>query len=437
MKLPRRSGLLLLGFLSCGNEQVSLPCEITRRACQEAIFRAVVETREQTNATVPGVRVITRAQLADELRTSVEQEAAQRSLADTELANPTQRGLSLLGLMPEPDMQSADDAYIAQSVASIAAYYSHSSHDVTVIADQAADLDDATITLAHEFVHALQDQREGLSRLSQKYVHASDDDDAFTSLVEGEATWLSYVAYYREARQVEYRALHHESAFKSILDKTLATIRKSGAPLLEATELLPYPIGGEHVARVHIDRGLSAVAALFDDPPLTLRAYVDDDYRDRLPVMLDCDEPEPPSGYVRIDSDRLGFAGLLSLALAHDQGEQEAFALARAWRGDRISLYALAKPPASGADEPVAVSWRLQLDSVSSAQALLNILLAERGPLDVVPQGSAVVISAVSDPALLATWHPGESCPLQAKGRTPGGGGSLSALLRRRLGITR
>jgi hypothetical protein len=365
----------------------------------------------------------------------VEQAAAQRSEAEAALASRSQRGLSLLGLMPEPDTQSADDAYIAQSVASIAAYYSHSSHDVTVIADQAADPRDATITLAHEFVHALQDQREGLSRLSEKYVHASDDDAAFTSLVEGEATWLSYVTYYREAERVDYRALHHASAFQSILDKTLATIRKSGAPLLEASELLPYPIGGEHVAELHIDRGLPAVAALFDHPPLTLRAYVDGDYGDPLPVALECDEPAPPAGYVHIDSDRLGFAGLLSLALAHNQSEQDAFHLARAWRGDRLSLYALEAP--RDGDDSAAVSWRVQLDSASSAQAVLAILRDQDGSLRAAVQGSSVVISALSDERLLATWQPAEDCPPLNKSRARSGVESLSAIVQRRVGITR
>lgn len=441
MKL-RLSALLSCFLLACGEEETRLPCDIREHACQSAVFRAVSETRAQEGAVMPPVRVISRRQLADELRAALSESTDEESRAEVTLATNKQQGLSLLALMPEPSTQSADEAYIAQSVATIAAYYSHSSHDVTVIADQAEARDDATVTLAHEFVHALQDQREGLSRLQQQYTHSSDEEVAFTSLVEGEATWLSYVTYYREAQHIAYEALNHQRAFESILDKTLQTIHRSQAPLLDASELLPYPVGGEYVAAVHLARGLPALAALFEDPPPSLRAYIDDDYDGTLPLALGCELPAAPEGYERIATDRLGFAGLLAFASSHVQDEAVAFEAARAWRADQLAVYALAEGEPGdesnpGEQDAVAVSWSVLLDTPAAAEDLLGFIQAGPGSLSAAVHGNSLLVSAATDPTLLAAWQPAASCPPAAKTRTRGDDESLHALLRKRLGITR
>jgi hypothetical protein len=434
--------LPLLMVLACADDEPSLPCDVRQHACQRAIFRAVAQTRDQQDAEMPPVRVISRDQLADELRSALAESVDEQSEADALLGDQKQRGLALLGLMPEPSTQTADEAYIAQSVATIAAYYSHSSHDVTVIADQAQERDDATITLAHEFVHALQDQREGLGRLQQKYAHSSDEEVAFTSLVEGEATWLSYVTYYRDAQHIDYEALNHQRAFQSILDRTLKAIADSAAPLLDASELLPYPVGGEYVARTHLAQGLPALAARFEDPLLNVRAYVDDDYDDTLPLALTCDPPAAPEGYERISIDRLGFAGLLAFRMTRIQDEQSAFVGTRGWRADQLAIYAIESDEASSAASPdaVAVSWRVRLDSALAAQDFVSVMLRNAPPgssLNYAVQGGEVAISGASDPSLLATWPAAGSCPQPEKSRAQAAGDSLQARLRRRLGITR
>jgi hypothetical protein len=439
-----RCSLFLLLLPACADQTVTLPCDVRERACQAAIFAAVAETREQEDARLPQVRVISRAQLLSELRAAFGRDADTRSAAQASLADRTQRGLSLLGLMPEPSEQSADDAYIAQSVASIAAYYSHASHDITVIADQVESRSDATLTLAHEFVHALQDQREGLSRLQQRYARKTDEETALTSLIEGEATWLSYVTYYREVEQVDYRALKHQQAFKSILDKTLKSVRQSDAPLLEASELLPYPLGGEHVAALHVASDLAQLAALFEAPPLTLREYVDNDVGDGLPLAPDCDVSAAPEGYARIHTDRLGFAGLLAFLLAAGQDETAAFQDARAWRGDRLAVYGRALPvagdlagPGDGEDDgAVAVSWALRLETPESARRLLAVITSRRSPLSAVASGSSVLITAANDERVLLGAASADRCPPLDKSRARGEDVGLYGLLRRRLGIT-
>lgn len=422
--------LLLALCVGCADDEgeVSLPCDVTERSCQKAVFRATAEMRGQTDARLPDVRVITRRQLALELRAALEESAT--DLGDELLARreQVQRALSLLELLPEPSEQSADDAYIAQAVDSIAAYYSDSSKDITVISDQTTEQDDALITLSHEFVHALQDQRDDLAELRAKYVESTDDDLALTSLIEGEADWLAYATYFDRVRNTSVERIIYRRLFGAILNGTLQAIEESGAPLIETSELIPYPVGGRFVAELDLTRGLDSVAALYDDPPLALRSWVEN-APPELPAALDCDVPSAPEGYRRIDSDRLGFGGLMAYRIAQGEAGLTAYNAALHWRSDKIATYA-----AEADDASVAMSWRIVLDTEPSAQSLAALANAS-GAVSARAQGKAVVLSAATDPALLMAWRPNEGCPAFDKGRADEPSGLLASL-KRRLGIT-
>lgn len=421
---------LLLAAAGCSDdEDVSLPCDVARRACQRAVFAATAKSRDQPDARLPAVRVITRAQLAAELRASVEGQTNELPPDEALKQEQSQRALALLGLLPPPSKQSADDAYIEQSVATIAAYYSHASRDITVISDQTRDYEDATITLSHEFVHALQDQREGLSRLQREYSKTTDDDVALTSLIEGEATWQSYVTFYRELHGLEIDQWNHAKLFQAILDNTLDAVAESTAPLIDVTELMPYPLGGKRLSELDIEQGEGAISALYEAPPLTLRWWAAEPLDD-LPVQLDCDVPSAPDGYTRFDEDRLGFGGLLAYRSAQGEDATAAYEAAEHWRADRIASYASESEP-----EHVAIVWRLMLDSATAARSLASFVNAS-GQATALAQDSAVVLSAATDPDLLERWRPREGCPAFDK-RRGGSGHSALAAIKRKLGLVR
>jgi hypothetical protein len=410
MKLRTRVlGAVLMLAAGCADDDVSLPCDVTKRACQRAVFRATAQSRGQTGAEIPPVRVITRAQLGAELRASTDNGNQQRDDAQALEHEQWQRALSLLGLLPPPAKQSADEAYVEQGIATIAAYYSHGSHDVTVIADQTKDLNDATVTLSHEFVHALQDQRESLSQLQRTYSVTTDDDVALTSLVEGEATWLSYVTYYREVHDIPLEELDHHKLFDPMLQGTLDAIEASSAPLIDMSELMPYPVGGERVAELHLEFGPEEVQKQFARPLPALRSWVDD-APPGLPLELDCDLPAAPPGYKRQASDRLGFGGLMAYRIAQGEAGMTAYTTAEHWRSDRIATYGSQTEP-----EAVAVVWRVRLDNNSAAISLAAFV--DASGLVATVQESDVVISAATDEKLLATWQPGEGCPAFEKQR--------------------
>src|SRR5690606_20776067 len=147
------------------------PCDVRTRACQRSVFEATAATRQQRGAYPPPVRIITREQLAQEYREQLAADA-ERPESEAEAAlRQMQRGLALLGLLPAE--QSFEEAFVDQAVDSIAAYYSSFSKRITIIADSAEDEGEATFTLSHEYVHALQDQREDLSALRERFVAES------------------------------------------------------------------------------------------------------------------------------------------------------------------------------------------------------------------------------------------------------------------------
>ncbi|HEX6244058.1 MAG TPA: hypothetical protein VFZ61_24250 [Polyangiales bacterium] len=421
------TGVALLLYVGCADEDPSLPCNIAERACQRVVFRATAEVRGQTGAKLPAVRVISRDQLEAELRAAFEFQSDTRDETQIRRDEQGQRALSLFGLLPPPSEQSADDAYIEQSVATIAAYYSHGSKDITIIADQTRDAGDATVTLAHEFVHSLQDQRDGLSGLRERYVETTDDDVALTSLVEGEATWLSYATFFQAVDGRAPDEINHPRLFFEILRNTLSDIDESSAPLIDAAELLPYPVGGARVAQLHVEEGPASIEALFDQPPLALRWWTLDAPAG-LPFDLECDLPPAPEGYERFDEDRLGFGGLLAYHAAQGDNGMLAFNAAQSWRADQLATYG-----ALDDSQRVAVAWRLTLASEIDATNLARLAVASGVAGSV--QGRSVLLTAASDAALLDAWKPSEGCPAFPKSRakTPG----ILARLKRRLKLTR
>lgn len=423
--------VLLSGFAGCADDEahdVPLPCDITERACQRTIFRATAAARGQSKAKMPPIRVISRDQLADELRAAVSMSSGELDPGEATQQRQGQTALSLLGLLPPPAMQSADDAYVEQSVATIAAYYSHVSHDVTVISDETEDRDGATITLSHEFVHALQDQREGLSGLRSDFVRSTDGDVALTSLIEGEATWLSLVTYAVNVNQWSKDRIDYEKTFARQLDATLSAIEKSSAPLIDMSELIPYPVGGRHVAELDMNDGLDAVRALFGAPPLTLRAWLPDP--PAAPGSLPCPVPDAPDGYTRLEIDSLGAGGLLAFLSAQEVSGQDAYALASEWRADQIGFYASDADP-----EQVVVAWRLLVDSGDSARALADAASAS-GSVTAVTAEENLLLVAATDAPVLDDWQPSALCDDAQKSRALPASGRLQ-VLRRRLGIFR
>jgi hypothetical protein len=414
----RSPGLLLAcmltGVVSCsedGPEPVSLPCDVREEACQEAVFRATASARGQPDASLPRVRIISREQLEEEVRMDSAERAGELDESTKLEEQQDQAILALLNLVPG-DERVFEEAQIEQIVG-YAAYYSPLDDDITVVADNITSDRSGTYILSHEYVHALQDQREDIIGLHEAFADTTDEHVALNALIEGEATWLSDL--------MDGPIPHRAGVYQRSLMAALRSIEAAVAPLRRALVVLPYPVGASYlVLRSQRDAAL-AIEELYADPPLALRSWIERDafvsplrlnvLSRTLPVVLDCGPPPAPDGYELVLEDSLGFTGLLAYRVAHGQPGEDAFLPAGHWCGDHLAGYASITDPTS-----VALAWRISVCSPVLADILLGVIRRSTSNM-VVQHDEEVLITAATDAALIADWPPADDCAAPDKAR--------------------
>ena len=388
---------------SCGDgddfddaPQVALPCDVRESACQRAIFNATALLRNQRGARLPPIRVISRAQFAEETR------SAGGTMQPSRRDVIVDGALRLLAFLP-PDRGSGGAAAEA-SIEGVAAYYHKRHKAVTIIDDAARNLLNGTYTLSHEFVHALQDQRESLDRLDAKGT-SSDSRLAIDVLVEGEAVVLSRVLT-ANLRGLTGPAAVDTRFYDSLLEAFLAEIAESTAPLTHALLTLPYPVGGKPLAQAYADSAYEGIGRFLKAHPLTYAEWVEGGVPAALPQRLGCGVSEPPQGYGIIVNERFGGAGLLALLTRLGLSGSDAFQAARAWTNDTFTIYG----PEAPADSNSVLSWRIGLRSATPAQQLTAMIRAAGLPVTVQQTEREVLITGATDLAVLAAWSAGQTC---------------------------
>ncbi len=395
-------------------------CDISSAQCQSAVFRATACERGQSDAKLPKVRVITR----DDLRDELESEVGGYKSTPQEIA--WERANQLLGFLPTG--QSSDQASVELLVEGIAAYYSSRTKSITVIEDSAEDKDSGSFTLSHEFVHALQDQREGFSKLDQRYVDSSDAMLALDALTEGEATLLSNYVMLRADGEMRPEYLDFSGYFRRMLSAFLDDIAESPSPLLAALQTLSYPVGGAGLAEIVAEQGLAGVRKLYSAPWTTLSSWID---KPAQPESTSCPLLEGPDGHEVVVLDRLGAAGLLALDVVGGLGTDLFLREPERWRGDLITVYATAE----NSPESVAVRYQVQLASTAAAEELFEVLQAlESEQFKVLQSAREVQIFAADSAETLANWDVA-GCDAQALVAKARGDLKIPSGLAERLGI--
>jgi hypothetical protein len=205
-----------------------------------------------------------------------------------------------------------------------------------VVSDGEFDLRDR-LTVAHEYVHGLQDQTFGLDSFIDEDQLNDDQYLARMALIEGDATlsMTQYLlAHLRELSAEELQSLQEEdSGGQTALEAAPAIIRETLA--------FPYNEGTEFVTLLQ-ERGWRAVDAAYADPPQSTEQIL---HPERY---LERDEPQmvslPPLtdtlgiGWERIDSETLGEFQTV-LYLAQEVGQATAEQASAGWDGDRYAVY--------------------------------------------------------------------------------------------------
>jgi hypothetical protein len=175
--------LLLFGCGSDPDDGGPPICDIRSSECQSRVYEATAQLRGHGVPGRPEVRIATLDGLSEELRSETQAN-------DTPEALQWWRAYELLGLVKPA--QSPGDVMIDEWLRNVVAFYSDETKRVTIVdRGESVNPRQASYILAHEFVHALQDQQLDLKAFTKRWSKSTDSSLGIRSLVEGEATILS------------------------------------------------------------------------------------------------------------------------------------------------------------------------------------------------------------------------------------------------------
>jgi hypothetical protein len=228
------------------------------------------------------------------------------------------------------------------------------------------DLGDAEAeqTLAHELVHALQDQSYDLDPLLKYAPGDSDRITAVHALIEGDATSAMLDVVAGSAFNIS------EATFRRLLSAstTLSMEGLTTPHILQASLTAPYADGFSFVQQRRQKGGWPAVDAAFRALPTTTEQLLHaDKYEARepaIPVAVPSIEPLG-SGFHAVLDDVMGEQGL-RLMLEEWTTRARAVQAAAGWGGDRLVVARRDAQDQTGRHE-IAIGWRLVFDTDKDA----------------------------------------------------------------------
>lgn len=241
--------------------------------------------------------------------------------------------LKKIGLMPpDVDLVKMITELLSEQVA---AFYDPDTHELYTFADTGLTGNFDRMILAHELVHALQDQNFDFKALALK---AKDNDDASlasASIVEGDATYHMGV-YLRMNYQAREIFGDLQLLFTQKTDKMY-----SAPPYMRDSLLFPYQEGQLFVSEVHAGGGIAAVDALFASPPQSSEQVLHPEKyigpaKDSPVAVTIALNPHPT--WKKLHENTVGELGIRSL-ISQRQPSEKAATAAAGWGGDRYVLY--------------------------------------------------------------------------------------------------
>jgi hypothetical protein len=205
----------------------------------------------------------------------------------------------------------------------------------------AADLEgaQADATLAHELVHALQDQRWDLKKRSEYRPGHGDETMALACLAEGDATSLMLGYVLKPSRSaLDLPAENIRELMRSGMD----TGKVESVPhILRSTLVAPYIEGTSFVLSLRRTGGWAQVDQAWAQPPTTTEQILHREKWDAREPALEVAAPTARAlgeGWKREDEDTFGELGF-ALTFGEWMSENEARSIAAGWGGDRTAAF--------------------------------------------------------------------------------------------------
>lgn len=307
-----------------------------------------------------------------------------------------QRLLELMGLLPPGS--SLTDLYLKLLGSQVAGYYDPDTRQLYVVSKSGAIGPTEQVTFAHEFTHALQDQRFGLKNLHLGAIGQSDTTTAHSALAEGDATLVMTLWVQAQLGPAQLAQLFADSN-----DPTQAKILADMPDVLKQSLLFPYTSGLQFVLAQKAAGGWAAVNRLFARPPVSTEQILHPEKyatgEAPIAVSLPADLAARLGAGWSVDlRDTLGeFTLRVWLESAGRLTADVATGAAAGWGGDRVAVVRRASQIGAAID----TRWDTLRDAAEFAQAARTTLgsLAARSAI-VAPAGTnRVTILLATDDA--------------------------------------
>lgn len=381
----------------CASEHLPR-CDIREEACHAQVQAIVECMRGQSVSTLPPIDVLSLSEFEAYLRAGADP-MMMRSLE-------WETSLKLLGLI-DPRLDFYEGS-IEGSLASVAAFYSPPMREVFVI-DRGMPMDsaDAVATLAHELVHAAQDEESDIGgRLAAARTH--EEVLLLKGVVEGEATLYTYEAAAWDLGY-SFEEVDWTGFYRQAVQNLERQLDATTSPYFTVYNLFPYTLGGRWQTAQWRRGGDSRVRAGIANPPESSAWFlIESPGSSRTPApraaSAPCEPPPPPAGFDAFSRDEMGAPLVYAFLQRWGMTHAEARELALRWQRDDLHVY--------GAGDRAALAWRIVFRDVQTPRWVATEL--ESAAPDVFRAGyeeGVAVILASNDPSALASWTWDERAP--------------------------
>jgi hypothetical protein len=331
----------------------SRPAAGTEAARVAAMLARVEKVRELASTKpVPGV-VLDRAALIARVKAHVARELPPQAIRNEGLE------LQLFGFLPTGfDYEAAEYDLLEEQ---LAGYYEPADGTMYLASDLQDD--EAEATLAHELVHALQDQHWDLERRSRYHPGTGDQAETVSALAEGDATSAMYDMIVPKVLGAHATALDVPDIAGQIREGISQGPGAKAPHVMRSSLAAPYIYGSLFVNELRRQGGWAAVDRAWGDPPATSEQILHVEkwlaHEPALPVHA------PPfaslgPGWSVADEDSEGELGTRT-AFEEWLPLEGAADASGGWGGDRAVLVT------SG--DKAAFGWRLRYDRGDGAAA--------------------------------------------------------------------
>lgn len=309
----------------------------------------VRDLRDLPAADIGPAEILTRAQLADELRRVFDETWTPDELARDNL---TLRALGLLG--QDQDLRNLTEQLYEDQVLG---FYEFDRKRMVVVSD-AGLTPEARVTYAHEYTHALQDAAFDTGAAHEAQV--GDDDAALARLAleEGDAS-LAMVLW----------AIDHLTPEEQLGISQTPLPDMTGIPDWMIAQLeFPYVSGTAFVSQLWASGGWDAVDAAYADPPSSTEQVIHPEKYLDAEEPAEVQAPDLAAGlttrvggeWTGVEETTIGEAMIQIWLQELGVRDRQATMAAAGWGGDTLAV-------ASGPDEAWSLAWRIAWDTPDQA----------------------------------------------------------------------